>query len=565
MDKSEINQHLLNKVEEALSTAFKSSGENAHCVVFSPGRINLIGEHIDYCGGLVMPAAIQYGTYVAAEINGTSRIRAASCNQAGVVDFAISDLQRDQKAPWGDYIKGVIAEYVKLGVAVPGLNLSIGGDIPGGGLSSSASLEVAIAVVVEHFTGFRSSSDEIDNKKAMSWLSQRAENQFVGMNCGIMDQGAVALGRNGHAMLMDCRDLSIEHVPTDLSSGVHRRYNPLLKQWVLVSPHRSTRPWQGEKSTSSVPASVAHDKDCYLCAGNKRANGHVNPDYRNVFVFDNDFAALVPRSGESASRVKNGLLVSEAASGTCRVICFSPRHDLTLPELDRDEICDVIDTWSEQYAELRQAYAWVQIFENKGAQMGCSNPHPHGQIWASEHLPSEPSLVDLSQREHYEQNRTPLLMDYLAQELVVGTRVVEQNEHWCMLVPYWAAWPFELLLLPKQHIPHMGELKPQQKLNLADILKRTLTRYDNLFEVSFPYSMGWHQAPGLTCCDEHTMRYWQLHAHFYPPLLRSADVKKFMVGYEMLADVQRDISPEEAARRLRKVSATQHYKQGARS
>lgn len=342
----------------------------------------------------------------------------------------------------------------------------------------------------------------------------------------------------------------------------HRRYNPLLRQWVLVSPHRTKRPWQGKQEDADLSQRPEYDAKCYLCPGNSRANGEVNPAYANTYVFDNDFAALLTEGPESAVMAShNGLMMAQAVTGECRVICFSPRHDLTLPEMSRDEIRSVVDLWCEQYLELVQRHAWVQIFENKGAVMGCSNPHPHGQIWASAFLPSEPAQVDASQREYFQQNGRPLLLDYAEAELADGSRKVEENNHWLVVVPYWALWPYETLLLPRRHVRHFGELSRDERQSLAAILKRFLTRYDNLFETSFPYSMGWHQAPGRVEGLDDNRDHWQLHAHFYPPLLRSATVKKFMVGYEMLGEGQRDITAEQAALALSKVSATEHYRQ----
>ncbi len=334
----------------------------------------------------------------------------------------------------------------------------------------------------------------------------------------------------------------------------HRRYNPLTGEWVLVSPHRTKRPWQGQVEKTAQDTRPRHDPACYLCPGNERAGGLKNPAYERTFVFTNDFASLLADT-PPAEVSAHPLLRPQSVQGTCRVICFSPRHDLTLPEMELADICTVISVWADQVTELGQTYRWVQIFENKGAVMGCSNPHPHGQIWASNILPNEPAKEDAHQRAYFEQYGSPLLLDYVNLELEQQERIVAENEHWLAVVPYWAVWPFETLLLPKTHALRLPGLNPAQRDGLARILKELLTRYDNLFETSFPYSMGWHGAPtGPGHYD-----YWQLHAHFYPPLLRSATVKKFMVGYEMLGEAQRDLTAEQAAARLRALPAV-HYK-----
>ena len=346
---------------------------------------------------------------------------------------------------------------------------------------------------------------------------------------------------------------------------VHRRYNPLTGEWVLVSPHRTQRPWQGQVERLPAETRPAYDPSCYLCPGNGRAGGAVNPAYDSTFVFTNDFAALTPDA--PAGPPDDPLLRAAPARGACRVICFSPRHDLTLPEMPVEQISAVIDVWAAQTAELGQKYRWVQVFENKGAIMGCSNPHPHGQVWALDALPNEPFKEDGQQQAYFAEHGRPLLLDYVARELASGERLVVANEAWAAVVPYWAVWPFEVLLLPRQHVLRLPDLDAAQRDALADILKRLLTRYDNVFETSFPYSMGWHGAPmepGDTVANspkswQPDHQYWQLHAHFYPPLLRSATVKKFMVGFEMLGEAQRDITPEQAAARLREVSEV-HYK-----
>lgn len=332
----------------------------------------------------------------------------------------------------------------------------------------------------------------------------------------------------------------------------HRRYNPLTDEWVLVSPQRTRRPWAGQVERPPAVSRPAYDPHCYLCPGNLRAGGIRNPHYEGTFVFTNDFPALEPETpmGEIAP---HPLLRACGERGTCRVICFSPRHDLTLAEMPVPAIRLVVDAWVEQVMELGRRYRWVQVFENKGEMMGASNPHPHGQIWASAGMPTLPAKEDAAQRAYLSAHGRPLLLDYAELELQRQERLVVWNEDWLVVVPFWAVWPFETMLLPRRHVRHLGELGPAERDSLADILKRLLVRYDNLFEVPFPYSMGWHGAP-----LEPAYPHWQLHAHFYPPLLRSALVRKFVVGYEMLAEPQRDLTPEEAASRLRALSE-RHY------
>jgi UDPglucose--hexose-1-phosphate uridylyltransferase len=332
----------------------------------------------------------------------------------------------------------------------------------------------------------------------------------------------------------------------------HRRFNPLTGRWVLVSPQRATRPWLGQVEAADRSRGPAHDPGCHLCPGGTRASGAVNPDYRGVFVFENDFPALLPGTGAAPDRDR--LFRFEPVSGSCRVICFSPDHSLTLPELPDGQLRAVIDCWAEQSAELGRSHAWVQLFENKGAMMGCSNPHPHGQVWASSHLPAEPATEHARQRAWLEEYGTNLLLDLAARE-ANGPRIVVINSDWLAIVPWWASWPFETLLLPRFAVGRLEDLTAAKRDSLAKALRELTTRYDNLFCCSFPYSMGWHGAPYLDDPQDH----WQLHAHFFPPLLRSATVRKFMVGYEMLADVQRDLTPEQAAQRLRE-QPTEHYR-----
>ena len=346
-----------------------------------------------------------------------------------------------------------------------------------------------------------------------------------------------------------------------LGHHTHRRYNPLNGEWVLASPHRISRPWQGQVEDQSPDERPPYDPSCYLCPGNLRANGERNTEYTHTFVFTNDFPALLPDTPLTEDG-KFSLLRFESQPGTCRVICFSPRHDLTLPEMALADIRRVVDVWAEQVLELRPHYRWVQVFENKGATMGCSNPHPHGQVWATASLPNEPYKEDRQQASYWAEQGRPLLLDYAALEREREERIVVENRHWMAVVPFWAIWPYEILLLPRRHVMHLPGLTDEERDAAAEILKRLLTRYDNLFQTSFPYSMGWHGAPGGKGMNDHNTIHWQLHAHFYPPLLRSASVKKFMVGYELLAEAQRDLAAEWAANRLRELD-DRHYKESA--
>jgi UDPglucose--hexose-1-phosphate uridylyltransferase len=335
----------------------------------------------------------------------------------------------------------------------------------------------------------------------------------------------------------------------ELLADPHRRYNPLADEWVLVSAGRTRRPWQGSTEDPARETRPAYDPACYLCPGNSRAGGVTNPGYDGTFVFTNDFAALRPDS--STGRFDDGLLVAEGEPGTCRVICFSPRHDLSLGQLSPTELGRVIDLWADQTTELGASYRWVQVFENRGEAMGASNPHPHGQVWAGTALPVEAVREAATQDRHFAVVGRPLLLDYARQESG-GERVVVENDDWLIVVPFWAVWPFETLILPKSRVARLPDVGGAQRVSLGSALTELLARYDNLFDHPFPYSMGWHQAP----FGGDTHEGWQLHGHVYPPLLRSASVRKFMVGYELLAERQRDITAEEAAERLRAVPAT---------
>jgi UDPglucose--hexose-1-phosphate uridylyltransferase len=337
-----------------------------------------------------------------------------------------------------------------------------------------------------------------------------------------------------------------------IRSAPHRRRNALTGEWILVSPNRTQRPWMGQTEASIHEKRPVYDPACYLCPGNKRANGETNPIYENTFIFTNDFSALLPGTPVKKTLSENPLFESRAVAGECRVICFSPRHDLTLAEMEEPDILQVVRVWQKLILDLGASYPWVQIFENKGAVMGCSNPHPHGQAWAAGALPSEAVKEDGNQVAYARVLKKILLLDYAEQETVQRERIVVENTHWIALVPFWATWPFETLLLPKRHVLRLPDLTKEEASGLSAILKNLLNRYDNLFKASFPYTMGWHGAP----TDGETRGHWQLHAHFYPPLLRSADIKKFMVGYEMLAEAQRDITPEQAAQRLRDLPET---------
>jgi UDPglucose--hexose-1-phosphate uridylyltransferase len=352
-------------------------------------------------------------------------------------------------------------------------------------------------------------------------------------------------------------------IPTSDRPGLytrpHRRYNPLSKRWLLVSPQRTQRPWQGETNDTAIAAAPTHDPGCYLCPGNTRSNGETNPAYANVFAFDNDFPALRLDSSEPselsqnpASAATSPLMRSEPESGLCRVLCFHPNHSLTLSQMQATDLALVVDAWAAETTRLGALgeINAVQIFENRGAMMGASSPHPHCQIWATEHIPDEPLTEGEAQAEHLATHGECLLCRYLADERAAGTRLVLENESFVALVPFWAVWPFETMVLSKHHAGSLPELSAHQRHDLADLLIRLTTRYDNLFQTSFPYTMGFHQSP--TDGREHPE--WHFHGHFYPPLLRSASIRKFMVGFELLGMPQRDITPESAAERLRALS-----------
>jgi UDPglucose--hexose-1-phosphate uridylyltransferase len=335
----------------------------------------------------------------------------------------------------------------------------------------------------------------------------------------------------------------------------HRRFNPLTGDWILVSPQRGERPWQGKIEPVVAPPLAAYDPACYLCPGNRRAGGAVNPQYKETFVFDNDFSALLPQTSPGTLE-EGGLLVAEGEPGICRVMCFSPRHDLTMAEMDEEQILRVINVWAEEYSALseRPYVGYVQIFENKGELMGCSNPHPHCQIWAEKTVPVEPAKETAHFRRHRETRGGCLLCEYLRLELKAGERIVFENDGFVVLVPFWAVWPFETLVIPRRHAGTLPGLSGMERECLADALRRITTRYDNLFESPFPYSAGIHQSPTGEPHPE-----WHMHMHFYPPLLRSASVRKFMVGYEMLANPQRDLTAELSASRLSKLN-DRHYR-----
>ncbi len=336
---------------------------------------------------------------------------------------------------------------------------------------------------------------------------------------------------------------------THLQDYSHKRFNILTGEWVLVSPHRAKRPWQGQEEAVSHEQRPAHDPTCYLCARNTRINGEINPDYENVFVFTNDFAALQTTSPDFA--VQDGLLIAQSEQGLCKVVCFSPDHSKSLADMSIEAIDKVVQCWQQEYLELgaHEMINYVQIFENKGAVMGCSNPHPHGQIWSQATLPNEVAKKHERQLAYYLKNNRSLLGDYVQQELALGERVIYENDHFVVFTPFWAVWPFETMIAPKKQYAHIAQITVEERTAFADAIAKITRAYDALFACSFPYSSGIHQCP--TDGEEHA--HWHFHMSFYPPLLRSATVKKFMVGYEMFGSPQRDITPEQAAARLRGV------------
>jgi UDPglucose--hexose-1-phosphate uridylyltransferase len=334
----------------------------------------------------------------------------------------------------------------------------------------------------------------------------------------------------------------------------HRRFNPLKREWVLVSPNRTQRPWQGQLEEPVVPAALTYDPKCYLCPGNMRAGGAQTEKYTSTYAFENDYAALRPDVLHfSSDEGSKGLLVAEGESGICRVICYSPRHNLTLSRMSVEEIRAVVDVWAEQYVELngRGDIEYVQVFENRGSMMGASNPHPHGQIWASRSVPNEVIAEMAGQKAYLAEKNRVLLCEYLIMEEALGERVVAANAGFVAVVPYWAIWPFEVMILPRRHVAQVQDMTEEERSEFASILQTVTATYDQVFDAPFPYSMGLHPAP----CDGLEHHEWQFHVHFYPPLLRSATIRKFMVGFELLGGPQRDITPESAAKLLRQAEA----------
>jgi len=335
----------------------------------------------------------------------------------------------------------------------------------------------------------------------------------------------------------------------EFNSHPHKRHNILTGEWILVSPHRTKRPWQGKLEKVIADQSPSYHPDCFLCPGNIRANGDKNPEYKGTYTFQNDFSALLPFG--SLQNFEKGLLKAQSESGICKVVCFSPDHSMTLPVMQKKDIIQVIKKWKEEFEDLgkREEINYVQIFENKGEMMGCSNPHPHGQIWSQSSIPMEVEKKSKHQKEYWYKHRRSRLGDYIKQELELKERLILENEHFVGIVPYWAVWPYETMIVPKKQMQDIGQLNPEEEIAFAEILKNLTIKYDNLFQTSFPYSSGIHQRP----TDSKEYPEWHFHMSFYPPLLRSKTVKKFMVGYEMFAGPQRDITAEQAAKTLRQL------------
>lgn len=355
---------------------------------------------------------------------------------------------------------------------------------------------------------------------------------------------------------MELKNIKAMKSSFDQKNHPHRRYNPLLDEWILVSPQRANRPWQGQTEKTSGEKLPAHDPGCYLCSGNLRVNGERNPDYHGVYVFNNDFGSLM-REDVAFSEEASDFFSLRPERGVNRVICFSENHSLTLPEMEADDIKKVVEVWQQQYYELgaEDYISHIQIFENKGSVMGCSNPHPHGQIWAQSSIPSSVLKTQENLKKYFEKTGGSLLQDYVQKELEVDERVILENDDFVAVIPFWAVWPYETMIVSKKKAENILEFSDSEKFSLASMIKDLTTKYDNLFEVSFPYSAGIHQSP----TDGKPHPEWHFHMHFYPPLLRNAEVKKFMVGYEMLAEPQRDITPEQSAEILKALS-TVHYK-----
>lgn len=343
----------------------------------------------------------------------------------------------------------------------------------------------------------------------------------------------------------------------EFTEHTHKRLNLLTGEWILVSPHRTKRPWQGKVEEPAKDTMPKYDPKCYLCPGNERAGGHKNPDYKETFIFTNDFSALIPEVPKGDINDK-GLLIAKSERGICKVICFSPRHDMTLARMDQDAIVKVLELWISETKELGEnpMINYVQIFENRGDVMGCSNPHPHGQIWSNETVPDLPAKESIKQKNYLEEKGCCLLCDYLKLELEKNERIIFQNDSFAVLVPFWAVWPYEAMILPKRHMSKMEEMTSKEKLDLAEAMSHLGIKYDNLFKTNFPYSMGIHQQP----FDGVDHPEWHFHLHYMPPLLRSATVKKFMVGYELMAMPQRDITAEQAAKNLRDLPNV-HYRE----